>query len=95
MARVVAPPLAPSVVVADVAQDSRGSGPFDLVSSASPRNPTTEPRIGPNHNIVFTFDKPVTGGRRDGDRRHRDGGRADLRRRPMTVPLTGVANSNT
>jgi len=25
-------------------------------------NPTTEPRIGPNHLIVFTFDKPVTAG---------------------------------
>jgi hypothetical protein len=35
------------------------AGPFDLPLSAVTTNPTTEPRQGPAHTIVFTFDKPV------------------------------------
>jgi hypothetical protein len=38
------------------------AGTFDLPLSLSPATPTIEPRIGPAHSIVFTFDKPVIGG---------------------------------
>ena len=37
------------------------AGTFDLTLAATPLNPTAEPRQGPAHSIVFTFDKPVTG----------------------------------
>ena len=36
------------------------AGTFDLRLSAVPTNPTTEPRQGPVHTIVFTFNKPIT-----------------------------------
>ena len=37
-------------------------GPFDLVLSIVPTDPTTEPRQGPSHTLVFTFDAAVTAG---------------------------------
>jgi hypothetical protein len=37
------------------------AGPFDLVLSLVPTNPSTEPRIGPVQTIVMTFDKPIAG----------------------------------
>jgi Domain of unknown function DUF11 len=36
------------------------AGTFDLPLSSVLTSPTTEPRRGPTHAIVFTFDKPVT-----------------------------------
>jgi RHS repeat-associated protein len=38
------------------------AGTFDLALAPTPSNPTTEPRQGPTHTIVFTFDKPVSAG---------------------------------
>ena len=38
------------------------SGTFDLPLSSVASNPTTEPRQGPTHTIVFTFDGAVTAG---------------------------------
>jgi subtilisin-like proprotein convertase family protein len=35
------------------------AGTFDLPLSSLPTTPTTEPRSGPLHQLVFTFDKPV------------------------------------
>jgi hypothetical protein len=37
------------------------AGTFDLPLVNVPTNPTTEPRTGPSHTLVFTFDKPITG----------------------------------
>ena len=37
-----------------------GAGTFDLPLSAVVTNPTTEPRAGPTHTIVFTFQNAVT-----------------------------------
>ena len=36
-----------------------GAGTFNLPLSLIATNPTTEPRQGPGHTIVFTFDKPI------------------------------------
>ena len=37
------------------------AGTFDLPLSSVVTNPTTEPRIGPVHQMVFTYDKPLNG----------------------------------
>jgi hypothetical protein len=36
------------------------AGTFDLPLSTVATNPTSEPRLGPAHSIVFTFDKPIS-----------------------------------
>ena len=41
------------------------AGPFDLVLTLTTpptinHNPTTEPRVGPAFQLVFTYDKPIT-----------------------------------
>ena len=36
------------------------AGTFDLLLSPVVTNPTTEPRIGPAHQLVFTYDKPLS-----------------------------------
>ena len=36
-----------------------GTGTFDLTLSSVLTNPTTEPRTGPNHQLIFTYDKPL------------------------------------
>jgi hypothetical protein len=38
-----------------------GAGTFGLPLSLATNAPTTEPRSGPAHTIVFTFDRPITG----------------------------------
>ena len=38
------------------------AGTFDLSLATDPANPTVEPRSGPSHTIVFTFNKAVTAG---------------------------------
>ena len=66
------------------------AGTFDLPLVLTPANPTTEPRQGPTHTIVFTFDRIVlsgnaavtegiaTAGAAD-VQRHRDDGASDRR----------------
>ncbi len=56
-------PSAPPVLVGVVSRKVHGAaGTFDLPLSAVPTNPTTEPRTGPDFQLVFTFDKPLAGG---------------------------------
>jgi hypothetical protein len=69
-----------------------GSGPFDLVTNTVTTNPTTEPRTGPNQNMVFTFDKPVTGGTVTVTEGTAVAGTPIFNASTMTVPLTGVAD---
>ena len=38
------------------------AGTFDLPLSKTLTDPTTEPRVGPTHTLILTFDKPVTAG---------------------------------
>ena len=48
------------VLVSAVARKVHGAaGTFDLPLSQVPTNPTTEPRLGPTHQLVFTFDRPI------------------------------------
>lgn len=55
-------------------------------------NPTTEPRIGPNHMIVFTFDKPVTGGTATVAEGTATVGAIVFSGNEMQVPLSGVTD---
>jgi hypothetical protein len=51
----------PAFVAASVSRKAHGAaGTFDLPLSAVPTNPTIEPRQGPAHAVVFTFNKPIT-----------------------------------
>jgi CSLREA domain-containing protein len=60
---VVATGTAPPVVTGVSARRIHGAaGTFDMPVPLTPMQPATEPRIGPDHTIVFTFDKPVTAG---------------------------------
>lgn len=90
--RVVAAPLAPSVAVMTAHRVHGGAGPFDLVFGTVTTNPTTEPRIGPAHNVVFTFDKPVTAGSAAVTEGVATVGAPTFNGNQMTVPLTGVTN---
>jgi hypothetical protein len=59
--------LMPATLVSAVLRRTHGAaGTFDLpLTTLAPpainHNPTTEPRQGPAHSIVLTFDKPITG----------------------------------
>jgi hypothetical protein len=92
LTRVVAPPQAPTVAVTMAERTHLAAGLFDLVLGVNPLNPTTEPRIGPNHNIVFTFHQPVTGGNVTVDEGVATAGTPIFSGNLMTVPLTGVSN---
>jgi hypothetical protein len=90
--RVVAAPLAPTMVVGMSHKIHGGSGPFDLVTNTVITNPTTEPRTGPSHNMVFTFDKPVIAGVATVTEGTAVAGTPVFNASTMTVALTGVAN---
>ncbi len=71
------------------------AGTFDLTLSIIPTNPTTEPRSGPAHTIVFWFDKDVST-INTGIATVTEGvatvGTPTFVADKMIVPLTGVAN---
>jgi len=67
-------------------------GTFDLALSLAPANPTSEPRQGPAHTVVFMFDKPVTGGSAAVIEGTATVGAITFSGSAMIVPLTGVAN---
>ena len=69
-----------------------GAGQFDLVLGSVSTNPTTESRAGPAHDLVFTFDKPVTGGVAAVTEGTAVAGTPTFNGYQMTVPLTGVTN---
>ena len=52
---------APTVTGAVSRKTHGAAGVFDLPLSLVATNPTTEPRQGPVHTVVFTFNKPITG----------------------------------
>ena len=69
-------PTPPSLVSAALRRTHGSAGTFNLPLSlvAAPginHNPATEPRQGPAHTIVFTFDKPDQRSDRDDHRGHR------------------------
>ncbi len=91
-ARVAAAPLAPSVVVSETRRVHGTAGTLDLVLGGVSTNPTTESRIGPAHDLVFTFDKPVTGGNATVSEGTAVAGVPTFNGYQMTVPLSGVTN---
>jgi hypothetical protein len=68
------------------------AGTFDLALSLVPTNPTTEPRQGPVHNIVFTFDKPVVSAVAAVTEGTAATGVPTFSGNSVTVPVTGAAN---
>ena len=58
--RPAATALAPVLQSAVSRKVHGAAGTFDLALSLLATNPTTEPRKGPTHTIVFTFDKAIT-----------------------------------
>ncbi len=68
------------------------AGTFDLPLETSPTNPSTEPRQGTSHLIVFVFNKPVTGGTAQVTEGTATVGSPIFSGSEMRVPLTGVSN---
>jgi hypothetical protein len=69
------------------------AGNFDLPLALTPLNPTTEPRQGPAHTIVFTFDKPVVSGSAAITEGVATAGAPTFNGAEMTVPLSAVNNA--
>jgi hypothetical protein len=73
------------------------AGTFDLpLSVVAPpavnHNPTTEPRQGPVHSIVFTFDMPVNAATVTISEGTASAGTPTFSGNDVVVPLTGVSN---
>jgi uncharacterized repeat protein (TIGR01451 family) len=68
------------------------AGTFDLALNSAGTNPTTEPRQGPVHTIVFTFDKAVTAGSAAVTEGTATVGTPTFSGNEVRVPLTGVTN---
>ncbi|MEO8302743.1 MAG: CAP domain-containing protein [Betaproteobacteria bacterium] len=83
----------PSLVGAASRKVHGGAGTFDLALSNVPANPTTEPRSSAvQHLIVFTFDKPVTGGNASVTEGVATAGAPTFSGSEMRVPLTAVTD---
>ena len=90
---ITAPSGAP-VSVGAVSRKTHGAaGVFDLQLSTVVLNPTTEPRLGPAQQIVFQFNKTVTGGVATVTAGTAVVGTTSFAGNQMTVNLTGVANA--
>ena len=68
------------------------AGAFDLALSNVLVTPTTEPRSGPTHTIVFTFNKPVIGATATVSEGSGSAGAPTFSGSDAIVTLTGVAN---
>lgn len=69
------------------------AGTFDLALATDPANPTVEPRMGPTHTIVFTFNKAVTGGSASIGQGVATAGTPTFASAEMRVPLTATSNA--
>ncbi len=69
------------------------AGTFDLLLNSVPTSPTTEPRSGPTHTLVFTFDKALTTGMATVTDGVATAGTPSFVGSAMFVPLTGVGNA--
>ena len=71
-----------------------GAGTFDLPLGVVVTNPTTEPRAGPTHTIVFTFQNAVTAaGTVTVTEGTATAGAPTFGGNELVVPLTGVTNA--
>ena len=69
------------------------AGAFDLPLGSDPANPTTEPRLGPAHTIIFTFDAPVTSATAALAEGVATVGAVTFNGAELAVPLANVANA--
>ena len=69
------------------------AGAFDLALASVASNPTTEPRLGPAHTIVFTFDGVVTAGTAAVSEGTATVGVPTFSGNELIVPLTAVSNA--
>jgi hypothetical protein len=69
------------------------AGTFDLALGNTPSDPVTEPRLGPSHTIVFTFDATVTAGAAAVSEGIATAGTLVFSGAEMIVPLTGVSDA--
>ena len=91
---VVLPPQgeAPRLAGATSRKVHGAAGTFDLPLASTTASPTTEPRTGPAHTIVFTFDKPVVAGTATVTEGAASVATPSFGGNEMRVPLTGVAD---
>ncbi len=68
------------------------AGTFDLNLANTPLSPSTEPRSGPSHTIVFVFDKAVVSGTASTSEGTATVGTPTFSGNEMSVPLTLVSN---
>jgi hypothetical protein len=81
------------VLVSAVSRKIHGAaGTFDLPLSLVPTTPTVEPRVGPTHTIVMTFDKPVVAATAQVTEGNATTGAATFSGNTVTAPLAFVAN---
>ncbi|MEO8306047.1 MAG: hypothetical protein ABI724_18200 [Betaproteobacteria bacterium] len=89
----IGPTAVAPVLVGGVLRKTHGSaGTFDLPLSLASSDPTTEPRAGPPHTLVFVFDNAVTGGIAVVTEGIATAGVPTFGGTEMRVPLTGVAD---
>ena len=80
----------PVLVSASSRKTHGAAGSFDLALSLVPTAPSIEPRIGPNHTLVLTFDTPVTGGTLSVTEGTATVGTLTFSGNELVVPLTNV-----
>jgi hypothetical protein len=88
------PVLAAPLLVGVVSRKVHGAaGTFNQPLGNVPSNPTTEPRLGPTHTIVFTFDSVVTAGTASISEGVATVGSPTFSGNEMVVPLSAVNNA--
>ena len=84
---------APTLTSASSRKVHGTAGTFDLVLGSNPLNPSTETRSGPNHTLVYTFNKPVTAGTAAVSEGVATVGGITFSGNEMRVPLSGVTDA--
>jgi hypothetical protein len=84
--------LAPILTSAALRRVHGTAGTFDLTLSQNMTDPTTEPRAGPAHTLVLSFDKPLTTGTVAITAGTAIAGAPSIAGNVITVNLTGVSD---
>ena len=89
---IAGPANSPVLQSASLRRSHGGAGTFGLALSLATTSPSTEPRIGPAHTLVLTFDKAITGATVTVTEGTATAGAPTFSGNDVTVSLTGVAN---